>query len=501
MKILCTRPSCSHPINSFPELDDASSLKTAQQRYCTCCGMPLILGGRYLPIRLLGKGGFGAAFLAVDRYTPTMRKCVVKQFQPEGNLGPRELELAQQLFEREALVLEQLGNKHRQIPDLYAFFPLLLSSGQNSNQEEQYFYLVQQFIDGQDLETELEEKGQFSEVQVTEVLTEILHILKFVHENDSIHRDIKPSNIMRDRQGVLYLLDFGAVKLVTKGGGSNPQTKSTGIYSMGFAPPEQMTGAQVYPSTDLYALAVTCLNLLTGMQSGDLFDAYHNQWKWHQYAPKVSDRLAQILDKMLLASPKDRFQSAEQVLATLSKPSTPPISQPAASSTAVQPIQPPPTPPPTPTPSPPPPVVQPPSPPPQPQVKRQPKPRRQPKPLPLFPILSGAGFAGFEAVLLGIILTSALPSLSFNVMIGIWGGLVGLMIFGLLSRIIEKWEMIFIGGVSLGLVWYVPLLHSVLKAYQLDLIFAIVLPVLVGVASITVTSLFLLIYKFIRGIF
>jgi serine/threonine-protein kinase len=460
--------------------------------------MPLILGGRYLPIKLLGKGGFGAAFLAVDRYTPTMRLCVVKQFQPEGNLGPRELELAQQLFEREALVLEQLGNKHRQIPDLFAFFPLLVPPGQKNNQEEQYFYLVQEFIDGQDLETELEQKGKFSESEVTEVLTEILNILKFVHENNSIHRDIKPSNIMRDRQGVLYLLDFGAVKLVTTGGATNPQTKSTGIYSMGFAPPEQMTGGQVYPSTDLYALAVTCLNLLTGKQSGELFNAYHNQWQWHQYAPKVSDRLAQTLDKMLLPSPKDRFQSAGEVLAALSQPPTPPISQPSVPCTAVQTsARAQPTPPP---------VVQPPSPPPQPQpqpkLKRQRPPRPQPKPLPLFPILSGAGFAGFEAVLLGIALTSALPALSFNVMIGIWGGCVGLLIFALLSRTIEKLDLIIIGGISLGLVWYLPILHSFLEeAYQLPLMFVIILPVLAGVASITVTTLFLLIYKFIRGIF
>jgi serine/threonine protein kinase len=83
--------------------------------------------------------------------------------------------------------------------------------------EDQFFYLVQEFIDGQDLEEELNSKGQFSEAEALEVLREILKVLKFVHENGSIHRDIKPSNIMRDRNGRLYLLDFGAVKQVTKG--------------------------------------------------------------------------------------------------------------------------------------------------------------------------------------------------------------------------------------------------------------------------------------------
>jgi serine/threonine-protein kinase len=234
--------------------------------------MPLILVGRYMPSRLLGRGGFGAAFLARDRYTPAMRQCVVKQFQPSGDLSPQQVTLAQGLFEREAEVLEQLGNTHPQIPNLFAFFPLSVPSSQGGK-DEQFFYLVQQFIDGQDLEHERHIRGKFSEDQALEVLKEILNVLEFVHQNGSIHRDIKPSNIMRDRNGRLYLLDFGAVKQVTKGITS---ARSTGIYSQGFAPPEQMAGAQVYPSSDLYALAVTVITLLTGKDTEALYDAYSN---------------------------------------------------------------------------------------------------------------------------------------------------------------------------------------------------------------------------------
>jgi serine/threonine-protein kinase len=496
MKVLCTRPYCSNPLNNFPELDDSSHLKTTQQKYCTSCGMYLILGGRYLTLKLLGKGGFGAAFLAIDRYSPTMRQCVVKQFQPEGNLGTRELELAQQLFEREALVLETLGNKHPQIPNLFAFFPLIVPSFQHKNQQEQYFYLVQEFIDGQDLETELKEKGVFSEIEIREVLTEILKILQFVHENNSIHRDIKPSNIMRDRQGVLHLLDFGAVKLVASGSVSNPQKSSTGIYSMGFAPPEQMSGGEVYPSTDLYALAATCLNLLTGKESRDLYDSYNNKWDWRKYAPNISDRLGQILDKMLLPSPSSRFFTAQEVLLILSSsplPSATAQTTPLNTSTSLQ--------------SPASPVVQVPNTPQVAPVKPQitPSPQKTPqprKPLPIFPILRGAGFTGFEGVLLAIALKSALPVLSLNVMIGIWGGAIGLIIFALLTRMIEQFEMIFIAGVSIALVWFLPILHQILlNTYNLDLLFVIILPVLAGVATITVAALFLLIYKLITRLF
>ncbi|HAN75500.1 MAG TPA: serine/threonine protein kinase, partial [Planktothrix sp. UBA8402] len=214
MKIYCTRPGClGADRNNFTDLDDQMTLKTVQQKFCSTCGMPLILDGRYLPERLLGQGGFGTAYLAKDRRSPTLKYCVVKQFKPSFDLNSQQLATAQILFEREAHVLEQLGNKHLQIPDLFAYFPLE-APGWRTSKPEQFFYIVQEYINGENLEAELNSKGQFSETEVREVLQEVLKILEFVHDNDVIHRDIKPSNIMRDRQGILHLLDFGAVKQV-----------------------------------------------------------------------------------------------------------------------------------------------------------------------------------------------------------------------------------------------------------------------------------------------
>ncbi|MDR9403249.1 MAG: serine/threonine-protein kinase, partial [Halothece sp. Uz-M2-17] len=315
METYCTRPDCSQPTNHFSELDDRSQLQTAQQKYCHACGMPQILAGRYIPQKLLGKGGFGAAYLACDRHTTKLRQCVVKQFQPSSHFNEATLKIAEELFSREAEVLETLGNEHPQIPDLYAFFPLILS--QEGAGEKQFFYIVQEYIDGETLAQEVARKGKLSEIEVREVLENMLHVLQFVHEHNSIHRDIKPSNIMRDRAGKLYLLDFGAVKRVTGAGTSN---YSTGIYSMGFAPPEQMQGRQVYPSTDLYALAASCIRLLTGKPIQELYDSYHNQWQWRKEA-KVSDSLANLLDRMLLPTPKDRFPSATAVLKILKRQS------------------------------------------------------------------------------------------------------------------------------------------------------------------------------------
>jgi serine/threonine-protein kinase len=286
--------------------------------------MPLFLDGRYVPLKELRKGGFGAAFLAYDRRTPAMRKCVVKQLQPSPSLNEEQIQKTTQLFHREAEVLETLGT-HPQIPELFAFINLRVPNWEGQKNQE-LFYLVQQYIDGEDLEQELNRKGMFSEAEVLEVLQKILPVLEFVHTHHSIHRDIKPSNIMRARNGSLYLIDFGAVKQVVKatpeqqGANSNGIHSGmlTGIYTPGFAPSEQTACLAVYPSTDLYALAATCVCLLTGKkQIKHFIDPNTKAWFWRSPKVKVSDRLANVLERMLKDKPKERYQSATEVLHAL----------------------------------------------------------------------------------------------------------------------------------------------------------------------------------------
>lgn len=471
MEILCTRPGCSHPKNNFADLDDTPTLKTVQQKYCTHCGMPLILAHRYLPIKLLGKGGFGAAFQAKDRHRPKMPLCVVKQFQPEGNLNPQELAIAQTLFEREAITLEELGSQHPQIPQLYAFFPLVVAN-RLTQQEEQFFYLVQEFIDGKDLETELSERGIFSEAKVREVMTEILGVLQFVHQHNCIHRDIKPSNIMRDKQGRLYLLDFGAVKQVTAGAG-NQQKRSTGIFSMGFAPPEQMHGSTVYPSTDLYALATTCLNLLTGKNPKDLYNASDNQLNWRPYAPQVSDHLAAILDRLLLPEPINRYSSATEVLKVLN--ATPsPIAK-STPTTIQQPISPP-------NPWPPFPPTQLPS-----AVSTSPRPQRSFSSLEL---LYCAGFTGFEGALLILALKHVINAPGIVIGCMIIGGLIYLQY----RRIIEGKDLLIISIITL-LLMLIPWFQGGLHFISL-----LIIAIIAASGTIAIMSLFRLIYQLLSQI-
>ncbi|MBW4536551.1 MAG: serine/threonine protein kinase [Pleurocapsa minor HA4230-MV1] len=496
MEIICTRPSCAKPLNSFSDLDTEAKIRTVQQRYCSTCGMPLLLADRYLPSKLLGEGGFGAAFLACDRYKPKFPLCVVKQFKPSNDLDAHERAVAQELFEREAVVLEELGQKHPQIPNLYAFFTPIVQNTQHTG-EEQYFYLAQEFIDGQDLEQELADKGKFSEAEVTEILIEILKILEFVHANNTIHRDIKPSNIMRNKQGVLYLLDFGAVKQITAGGG-NPK-KSTGIFSMGFAPPEQMSGAQVYPSTDIYALAVTCLNLLTDKEVEELYDSFNHTWQWHNFAPNISDRLKQILDRMLLPTPAHRFQSASVALAALTviskqiNPVTPPtkltqipkqnqpIKSPVSNTlntpTLINTV----TPPPavsnsTPTPD----LAT--------SVPQKIRQKRTKRPFSLTEVLISAAFIGFEGALISIGLISWLAFSGESV--GIIGAVMGGIMFALHRRAIEKVDLAIFALITTGIVIFIPKFHGSLTIPNVLLIATIS-----AAAAIAITAFFRLVYQ------
>jgi serine/threonine-protein kinase len=500
MDILCTRPSCDR-LNNFPDLNNRNTLQTAQQKFCTRCGMPLILAGRYLPVKLLGQGGFGAAFLALDRFTPTMRFCVVKQFQPTGNLNAQQLAIAEGLFEREATVLEQLGNKNEQIPDLYAFFPLMVENPREGK-PDQFFYLVQEFINGKNLEEELARTGPFSEVAMKEVMEEMLKVLQFVHSKGSIHRDIKPSNIMRDQEGKLYLLDFGAVKQIAAG--SVPGGGSTGIYSMGFAPPEQMSGNQVYPATDLYALGVTCLYLLTGKSAQDLYDPYHTTWNWRTYAPPISDRLGQVLDRLLLPAPKDRYQSAIEVLETLNEPIVNPLVQP-------------PAPPQPQTTSTPPTQIQqqgqtPPTKSSTPAVKPVKTPRTSPrKPFSTLELLSSAAFLGFEGSLIGIAATSLFPATGISA--GITGMAIASMILSQWKRVIEKWDLLIIAAISLIPFFLLTILHKSSIIPPLQAVLSVSAPifqnpffVILLIASfgalglIAIVALFRLIYQLLTSL-
>lgn len=267
-----------------------------------------ILRGRYQIIRLLGSGGFGDTYLAVDRDLPGSPQCVVKQLKSK-NVQSSIWQTARRLFETEAQVLYRLG-KHEQIPQLLAHF-----------EENQEFYLVQEFIEGEDLSQELVPGKQLNEVEVIALLQDILTILGFVHQQNVIHRDIKPSNLIRrQHDGKFVLIDFGAVKEIsTLVGNTQGQISGTVLVgSSGYMPSEQLGGKPRF-SSDIYALGMTAIQALTGTLPDELpEDAETGEVDWREYA-QVSNHLAAILNKMVRSHFRDRYQSTTEVLSDLAK--------------------------------------------------------------------------------------------------------------------------------------------------------------------------------------
>lgn len=295
----CIGPGCPNPNTS------------GAGRFCIWCGSQLLLNGRYRLLEHLERGGFGRTFFAIDETIPAPPRCVVKQFHFLDK-NPENIEKATQLFRQESICLAELG-KHPQIPTLFNFF-----------EQEQRLYLVQELIEGKTLKRELQE-GAFDESQIWELLRDLLPVLQFIHDHRVIHRDIKPENIIHrpsnfiqnsSTSGQFVLIDFGIAKQLTD---TSFFHTGTAIGTQDYAAPEQARGRTV-PASDLYSLGVTCICLLTRVPPLDMYDFGEQQWWWRQNLPRgktVSDRLGQILDKLLQIPLKMRYQSANQVLQDL----------------------------------------------------------------------------------------------------------------------------------------------------------------------------------------
>ncbi|BAU65541.1 serine/threonine protein kinase [Stanieria sp. NIES-3757] len=291
----CLNPSCPKPINH------------PKAKICRACGSKLLLRDRYHLVKGLGKGGFGATFLAADISLPSNPLCVIKQLRPNTD-NPSFLSMARQLFEREAKTLGRIGS-HPQIPRLLDYF-----------EDRKQFYLVQEFVKGNNLQQEIKKHGLLNEEKVRQVLKEILVILKDIHNQKVIHRDIKPANIIRrEIDDKLVLIDFGVVKNQVNTVASNNNNTALTAFAVGtpgFAPPEQLAMRPVYAS-DIYALGVTCVYLLTGKAPKNMeCDPLTGEINWDKYL-NVSESFSQILHTMLEVSVKNRYKTADEALQAL----------------------------------------------------------------------------------------------------------------------------------------------------------------------------------------
>ncbi len=262
------------------------------------------LNKRYQVTKELAQGGFGATFLAEDWHLPEHPLCVVKQLKPPST-DSEELAVARRLFETEAQILHELGT-HDRIPQLFAYF-----------EEQQEFYLVEKYIEGQSLREEIQHKGQLSPEEVSGLLQEILEILVFVHHNQVIHRDLNPSNLIRRAaDGKLCLIDFGAVKRVTTKLISTSGGATIAIGTQGYLPSEQAQGRPQF-SSDIYAVGMIGIEALTGQLPHTLnADPQTGEVIWRDLV-SVDDEFAHILDKMIRHDFRERYNSAQDALEAL----------------------------------------------------------------------------------------------------------------------------------------------------------------------------------------
>ncbi len=259
--------------------------------------MNVVLDGRYKIIKKIGRGGFSHTYLAQNLEQPEMPACVIKHLKPHLQ-HPKVL----QLFQTEARVLDRLD--HQQIPNSTECF--------EKNGE---VFMVQDFIDGNDLGKEYLRGRQWLESEMRDFLCDLLEILQYVHQHHIIHRDIKPDNIIQRRDnGKFVLIDFGAVHELNEA--EAEPSHSTVVGTAGYRSPEQIRGEACF-GIDIYGLGVTAIQLLTRTHPQCLPTVDHKLvWRANTM---ISSELADVIDRMVCPQVADRYQSVAEVLIDLAQ--------------------------------------------------------------------------------------------------------------------------------------------------------------------------------------
>jgi eukaryotic-like serine/threonine-protein kinase len=278
-----------------------------------------LLKNRYLIEDLdrdqLGQGAFGHTYLAKDKEYRTDQKVVVKHLQPDfgqcrsGSEQQKLLQIAQDFFLREAKILEKLGRVSSQIPSLLDSFT-----------ENNEFYIVQEWINGEPLSKILSAGNRLTQKATIQLLIEILEPLDFCHQEGAIHRDLKPDNIMRrSNDGKLIIIDFGAVREIRQLTllANEPEQTGSRIGTPGYMPLEQTRGFPVLAS-DVYAVGAIGIQAMTGKYPHTIELDADGIPKWRQepncYA---TAEFAAVLNQMLAVLPSGRYRDAAMALKAL----------------------------------------------------------------------------------------------------------------------------------------------------------------------------------------
>ncbi|WP_194023862.1 serine/threonine-protein kinase [Nodosilinea sp. LEGE 07298] len=282
---------------------------------------------RYRIVKILGQSLYGVTYYAQDTVRPGDPYCVLKQLSTKEQ-NRNLTNSSRKQFQTVAETLEKLGH-HPQIPRLLAYY-----------EHNNTFFLVQEHIEGKTLFQKIKNNNKLAEAEVISFLRSILPVVKYIHENKVMHRDIKPPNIIHaEAEDRLYLINFGSVKEIAQELDSERKDNKTisshfessikkqtsqesikdnfFVGTPGFAPPEQVALKPVYAS-DIYALGMTCIYLLTGRAPIEFdYDPITGEMLWTNLIDFSPD-FRQVIQKMIKVNVAERYKSIDALERDLS---------------------------------------------------------------------------------------------------------------------------------------------------------------------------------------
>lgn len=251
----------------------------------------MVILGRYKIISTLGKGGFGAVYLAEDFLLKS--KPVAIKVTNNDTTDQMEKNRTLDQFMLEASILANLSHPH--LPKVDNFGDL-----------DQFLFMVMDYIPGDNLHVKLNVQGAMSESEVLPIIDQVLDALTYTHGQKPpvIHRDIKPANIVVRKDGMAFLVDFGIAKIDRTLTGAK-------AYTPHFAPPEQH-GTGTDPRSDIYSLGATLYALLTGQAPTESIERVQGTslTSPRQIKPSISSITEKIILKAMSLTPEDRYQTA-----------------------------------------------------------------------------------------------------------------------------------------------------------------------------------------------
>jgi serine/threonine protein kinase len=272
-----------------------------------------LIADRYQVIEVLKKDGCLQSLLAEDTQDANRKKCLIKQLLKQDSLTrpnlpkQKSLKSLKRQLNKEAEILYKLSD-FRGIPQILASF-----------KENQNYYLVQEFIEGNALTEEFpigkRDTKRWTEKQCLEMLLEVLGILTIIHEYSAIHCNLNPNNLIRRASdGGLVLINFGAVQPVRPLTDRRKLSLTVPMGIFGYLPPEQLTNYP-QPNSDLYSLGLIAIEALTGVHPGQLkVNGYTGEICWQEeLLGPVSEDLVNILNLMVLNQYQQRYQSVSEV--------------------------------------------------------------------------------------------------------------------------------------------------------------------------------------------